>query len=196
MQAEYWQISGLWGVGRGGCRGSGWRLGSGGCRGSGRRRCLCSGGSGGLRRGRGGGKNRRRRVRKGRRGRLRALASDAWVDPQREILVRGTVCQDRENELHSFSIQRAQVNGDRIELALIDFAPLPKRFHGVIPDLILEAEDHIAVVGFVQTPNRGLEPVAGLNPKGGILTADQAVIASFRVGQQAISLCSAILQPG
>jgi len=124
------------------------------------------------------------------------LTRDARVEPQGEIFMRRTVRKHRQDELYLFAVQRAQVNVDGIELTFIDFAPLPERSHGTIPDLILEPKDHIAVVGFVQTANRCLEPVSGLNSESRVFTADQAIIASFRVGQQAISLCSAILQPG
>ena len=109
--------------------------------------------------------------------------------------MRRTVRKHRQDELYSFAVQRAQIDVDGIELTFIHFAPLPERFHGTVPDLILETENHVAVVGFVQTANRCLEAVTGLDSECRVLAADHAIIASFRIGQQRISLCFAILQP-
>ncbi len=56
---------------------------------------------------------------------------------------------DRQDELYIFAMQGAQVDVDRIGLTFIGLTPLTKRSHRAVADLILEPEDHVAIVGLM-----------------------------------------------
>ena len=56
---------------------------------------------------------------------------------------------DRQDELHVFTVQGAEIDVDRVELTFVDLTPLTERSHRAVPDLVLEPEDHVAVVGLI-----------------------------------------------
>ena len=90
----------------------------------------------------------------------------------------------------------AQFDVDVIGLTFLDLTPLTDRFHRAISDLILEAEDHIAIVGLVQTTDLCLESIAGLDLESRIFATDQTIVFSLRMGEQAVSRRFAILHLG
>ena len=100
---------------------------------------------------------------------------------------------NRQDEFYVFAVQGTQIDVDRIELTFVDLAPLTERSHRAVPDLILEPEDHVAVVGLIQTTDLCLEPVTGLDPEGWIFATDPAIIYSFWMGQETVSLRFAVL---
>lgn len=110
--------------------------------------------------------------------------------------MRGAVGKDRQDKFDLFSAQRAQVYVDWILLALVNFTPLTERSNRTISDLVLETIDHVAIIRLIETTNHGLETIASFNFDGRIFTADQAIVAFFRISQQAASLRFAILQLG
>ena len=87
------------------------------------------------------------------------------------------ICKDRQDKLDFFSTQRAQIDADRIRLAFVYFAPLTQGSDGTVSNLILQAVDHVTVIGLIETADERLETIAGLNFERRIFAADQAVIA-------------------
>ena len=94
------------------------------------------------------------------------------------------------------SVQGTQVHVDLISGTFIDLIPLTECLNCVITDLVLKLEDHVPVIGFIQTVDRRLKTVSGLNGQRWVFSSEETVIHHLRVRDQSFALCATILHFG
>src|SRR5512133_588582 len=98
------------------------------------------------------------------------------------IFMGGTIRKNRKDKFDFFPAQRTQIDVDRIKLTLIHLAPLTKRPDAAAPNLILETENDVTIVGFILATDQRLEAVPRLDLDGFICAADETIAAFFREG--------------
>ncbi len=109
--------------------------------------------------------------------------------------MRGAVGQNCQNDFHILSAKRTQINVDWVILALINFTPLPQGLYGVLANLILDFENHIAIIGVIETVDPGLEVIARNDRDCRVFSGDHTVLDLLRKRDQTFALCRTILQP-
>ncbi len=66
------------------------------------------------------------------------------ADPDGKVFEGRAVGIHRQDEFDVFTLQRAQVNIQRVPLSLVGLVPLPEVPRRPVPDLVIEAEDDVA----------------------------------------------------
>ncbi len=117
--------------------------------------------------------------------RRRSEAINVRGKPESVILIEQTIGSHDQDEFNFLSIQPAQINVNRVVLALINLVPMAERFYVSISDLIIEPEDYVAGIRFVLAIDPRLESVSIAHFEGWILALDQTIVGILRNGEQA-----------
>ena len=108
--------------------------------------------------------------------------------------MRRAICQNSQYKFYLLPIKCIKVHVDGIRLTLINFIPLTEGLDCAITDLILKFEDHVTVIGFIQTIDRRLKAITRLNCELRVFAADHAILHNLRMSDQTFILSSAIFR--
>ncbi len=107
-----------------------------------------------------------------------------------------SIGEDGQNDFYVLPFESAEINADRIILPFINFTPLTQGLDRTLANLILNFEDHVAIVGVIKTVDPGLEVIASYNGYGGIFTRNHAILDLLGMRDQTTALGGSIFQLG